>query len=195
MSHPRSAVAPLVVVIRPRPANVGMSPERYRVRVVLGAIILLCDAPLLLLLRSWGHFAGWRTVLFIVGLSAFLLYLLLANYLYVRNATVFVRGEHLGITTVLGTKRVFATGDLAGVLLCSVLPAWRAVDPIPSAFFVSRSGGCLLELNTRQWDRDDLARICGACDVRLVGSWDDIKRLDQVRGLLDSMQREGLGKQ
>lgn len=89
---------------------------------------------------------------------------------------MFATGDSFGMTGVTGKRRLFATSDLAGVVLCTVLVPGRPAGRTACAFFVSTAGACLFVLRSRQWGRDDPGRVCAACGVPLVGSWDGVCR-------------------
>ena len=121
-----------------------------------------------------GPVVAGKLVAWVLGAGSFLVLAPVVNYVAARNATVFVAGDSFGMTAIAGKRRLFATSDLAGVVLRTVVVPGVPASRTASAFFVSTSGACLFVLRSRRWGRDDLGRVCDACGVPLVGSWDEV---------------------
>lgn len=168
------SVAPPSIIVRPHPTNVGATTSLERAKIIVGTITLFCGSCLLLAMALGSLVIAGKLVVVVLSVGFFLVLAPVVNYFGVKNATVFVNGNSFGMTTITGKRRMFATSDLAGVVLCTIVVPGRRASRTACAFFVSTSGECLFQLKSRQWGRDDLERICNACGVPLVGSWDEV---------------------
>ena len=99
------------------------------------------------------------------------------NHLAATNATVFVAGDVIGMTNLLGQRRNFSRSDLARVVFRSVTSGGVVTA---YTFFVSQSGRCLFRVASRQWNQSDIRKVCEVCSVPAVGSWDDVSSRTQV---------------
>ncbi len=165
-------VAQPSVVIRPSAANAGGVPAVERAWLLAGAALMLCGVGLAGGCALASLDLPWEVLVaaFVLGLALVLVPIVRRRV--GRSTVVFANGESFGMTTVKGKRRVFPTSDLAGVVLCTVISPGNHGDRTACAFFMSTSGQCLFRLQSRQWGREDLARLCEVAGVPLVGSWD-----------------------
>lgn len=159
-------------IIRPSVTNI---PSAASTKRWLGVGLSFCVALLVLVRFVLVFRSGLATILALaialVLVLSLILFVPLVNRLSAKNATIFVCGDTLGTTTLTGKRRVFQTSDLSRIVLRSVTSGGVATA---YTIFVSRAGRCLFKVASRQWDVNDLRRVCDACSVPLMGSWDEV---------------------
>ncbi len=105
-------------------------------------------------------------------------------YAYYRlrqaNATLFVRGDRIGLTNSLGMHKEVAVGDVAAIVMCSVsLPQRRQALPLLLA--VSKSGRSVFTLSgADELGATGIRRLASVAGLELLGSWIDTLSLAEI---------------
>ena len=100
----------------------------------------------------------------------------IGEWLYARNASVFIDGELIGMTDLWGRRTTRLIGDLRCVELGQ---GTRSVGngrtvPVATTRFVSVGGTTMFELRGKEFSLPDLSRLCDEAKVPLIGTWDAV---------------------
>ena len=89
------------------------------------------------------------------------------------NATLYVRGERIGLTNSFGTHKDVAVSDVAAIVMCSVSLPQRQ-QPLPLVVAVSKTGRCLFNVSgADELGAIGIRRLASAAGLELRGSWTD----------------------
>jgi len=112
---------------------------------------------------------SWTILLLPAAAAVFFAYYRLRQ----TNVTLYVRGERIGLTNWLGAHKEVAVGDVAAIVMCSVLLPQRQ-QPLPLLVAVSKSGRCLFSLSgADELSLIGIRRLASAGGLELRGSWTD----------------------
>ena len=85
-----------------------------------------------------------------------------ANRMFRKNATLFVKDGMVGVTTSTGSQRVFPVSDVSRAIQQCVMIGGASQ---PYVIFISKTGNCLFKLTSRYWSLGDIQRVCNAISI------------------------------
>ena len=164
------------------PSHIVIRPSLRNVRFARPNVAWLGGLPLLalsiaMLVKATSHDASFAWVgggiivlVFLVALVA----VCVGEWLYGRNASLFIAGDVVGMT------------DLWGRTTARPLEEWKCLEmrrtlrslgngakmPVAKTRFVSVADRTMFEITGREFRLEDLRRMCDAVHVPMVGSWD-----------------------
>jgi len=152
------------IVVRPVPVATT-SPSTATKRSRWGVVIFFACIFLVSLARlGLKNLASYIGLLLAVAALTVLLtvFVSVANRMFRKNATLFVKDGMVGVTTSTGSQRAFPVSDVSRVIQQCVMIGGVSQ---PYVIFVSKTGRCLFKLASRYWLLGDIQRVCNAFSI------------------------------
>jgi hypothetical protein len=164
------------VMIRPRGGK--PAPRAARGTLSLGSVFALSAAIRLAGLGGQGRATEALAIVLIVGAVGLLCWGLWL--LYRTNASLAVQDGVLRRTDAFGRVTAIPVQRLSRAVRLSAKLNWLDGGS-PQVLFLDESNHCLVRIYASQYQEAELAALCQAAGIPLVGDWSDVLRSLEVR--------------